>query len=101
ALERLRARSEPLVAELPPEPGSRAARYAHLLAGPVAAAERAPRPAPAATGTGPAPTRAPAPAPGRGLEDRVADLEAHVAELRAALESLRGPEGGPGRPGTA
>lgn len=75
-LERLAAREPALAAVLPRQPGTKEARTAHLFCGPVEAAVMA---APAA-----------ARAPAAGAEDeRVAELEAAVAELRQQMESLR------------
>lgn len=68
-------RDPPLVAALPRQPGAREVRYAHLLAGPVAAEPE--QPVHAASS---APT----------LAERVARLEADVADLRQRLESLSG-----------
>jgi uncharacterized protein YceH (UPF0502 family) len=79
-LDEMQSRSEdkggPLVVQLPRAPGSREARWAHLLCGPVdvgaaeASAAAAPESAP------------------QGLAARVASLEQEVAELRAALSRL-------------
>jgi uncharacterized protein len=77
-LEELRDRTEekggPLVVQLPRAPGSREARWAHLLCGPVEMTVAA---APAV-----------APAEGNGLAGRVATLEQEVAELRAIVMDL-------------
>lgn len=71
-LERLASReSDPLVVKLPRQPGTKEARWAHLLGGPVdltaseAAHEAAPR------------------------TDRIAALEAAIAELREEMRELR------------
>lgn len=81
-LDELAARSEdkggPLVVQLPRAPGSREARWAHLLCGPVdtgSAAAAAPEPAAPAIGVG-------------GLAGRVAALEAEVAQLRAFVQEV-------------
>ncbi len=69
----------PFVVKLPRQPGTREARYAHLLGGEVvvpAVVEDA------ATST---PARPTAPS----LAERVGRLEAEVTELRAAIEELR------------
>ncbi len=67
----------PLVAVLPRQPGSREARYVHLLGGPVEAQARdfggEVREAPAA---------------GPTLAGRIAELEAEVAVLRAAVARI-------------
>lgn len=79
-LEELQERSSekggPLVIKLPRAPGSREARWAHLLCGPV---DEALLSAPAAG------TAAPA---SLALQSRVEALEAEVAMLRATLEKL-------------
>ena len=77
-LERLLQREPALVTALPLAPGQREIRYMHLLGGPIdlealaAASAAAPR----------------EPAAG-ALADRVEQLEAEVAELRAQVEALR------------
>ncbi len=74
-LEGLAGRSTPLVVQLPRQAGKREARYAHLLAGEVdlSTLEVAPEPASSRE---------------RGLADRVAVLEAQMAEVLARLEGL-------------
>jgi len=72
-LQKLASREPALVKILPRQPGTKEARYAHLLSGDVEGFE-----APA----GGSETKT----PGEGLSERVARLEAEVAELRAALE---------------
>jgi uncharacterized protein len=86
ALRRLADQEEPLVAELPLQPGRKEPRFAHLLGGPVdvAAAESAPVAAPEAM----------AAARARGdrldqLEQRVEQLEEQVESLKAAFEGFR------------
>ncbi len=71
----------PFVVRLPRLAGTREARYAHLLGGEVVLPAAGEEPAAAP------PARVAAPA----LAERVARLEAEVAELRAALEQLRRP----------
>ena len=61
---------EPLAARLPKSPGTREARYAHLLSGPVETLAQAES----------AVSRSP---------DRLEKLEAEVAELREAVEDLK------------
>lgn len=77
ALARLAERNPPFVQRLPRLPGTKEARYAHLLCGsiePSALTERA----------------VAAAAPGAGtLAERVAALEATVERLRADLEEFR------------
>lgn len=72
----LAARDEPLVVELPRQPGHHQTRWAHLLSGPVDASQLA---APVA----PVPS-APAPV----ADDRVAALEETVASLQARIDRL-------------
>jgi uncharacterized protein len=83
-LQTLMTLPEPLVAQLPRQPGQKEVRYAHLLAGepeadaPHAAAEpAAAEPAPAAA------SRL------ETLEEEVASLRSEVAELRSLLEDFR------------
>jgi len=66
---------EPLVMRLARQAGSREARYAHLLAGCPQVAEAA--------------AETPAVEHGPSLSERVAALEADVAELKRALEQFR------------
>ncbi len=75
-LQKLMEREPPLVALLPRQPGTKESRYAHLLSGAV---ETLPVPAAAATG----------PEDGLQQEQRIAQLEATVNELRAEIASLR------------
>jgi len=85
-LQKLMERDPALVAVLPRQPGTKESRYAHLLSGPVesaiaAAASFAPRAvvefAPREAGDDPA------------HEERIARLEATVAELRQEISALR------------
>jgi uncharacterized protein len=78
-LERLASREPALAVRLPRATGQREERWMHLLAGPVDIAALATT----------APPRESAPRP--DLEDRVAALEAEVAELRARLAALEKP----------
>lgn len=73
-LDALGRRDEPLAVRLARQPGQKDARYAHLVGG-----------EPDATEVG---TAAPSAGAGRSLADRVAALEAEVAELRAAIADL-------------
>jgi uncharacterized protein len=75
-LQKLMEREPPLVTLLPRQPGSREARYAHLLSGPVEFAISA---APAAQPDASTPQH----------EDRIAQLESTVAELQRELASMR------------
>jgi uncharacterized protein YceH (UPF0502 family) len=76
----------PLAIVLPRQPGSREARYAHLLGGPVEAASHA------HNGLSAVPySAAPSIAERTSMESmaaRVAELEAEVAALRAAVERI-------------
>jgi uncharacterized protein YceH (UPF0502 family) len=73
-LEEMAGRSTPLVVQLPLQAGKREARYAHLLAGEIdlTTLESAPDPTPRE----------------KGLSERVALLEAQMAEVLAKLEGL-------------
>ena len=78
-LQKLTEREPSLVAMLPRQPGTKEARYAHLLSGPV---ESIPLPA------------SPAPVPSIATttpeqDDRIAQLESTVAELRREVTALR------------
>jgi uncharacterized protein YceH (UPF0502 family) len=69
---------------LPRQPGTKEARYAHLLSGgieslPIAAAEPAYARREAGTVS----------APDSGHEERIAQLEANVAELKQEMAALR------------
>jgi uncharacterized protein YceH (UPF0502 family) len=79
-LDRLATREPNLVLRLGRAPGQREDRYAHLLCGPVTAAEHAAASA--------APARA-ADADDAGLASRVQDLEAQVEALQRELANLR------------
>ncbi|HYC71394.1 MAG TPA: YceH family protein [Opitutaceae bacterium] len=89
-LGELAGRTPPLVAVLPRQPGSREARYAHLLAGPVETVSLHP-PAPAGA-TAPREDRG-SPAASREI-DRLAQLEAEVAALKAEVAALKARLGG-------
>jgi uncharacterized protein YceH (UPF0502 family) len=78
ALQRLAEHDPPLVTSLPRVPGQKEVRYAHLLSG-----EPDPGDYPAAAPPAP-------PAVDAGLEERIATLEAEVAELRRELAALSG-----------
>lgn len=75
-LQRLAQREPPLVRVLPRQPGTKEARYAHLLSGDAAAA---------------APLAVPEAEPARGnvAGDRVARLENEVAALRKEVAELK------------
>jgi uncharacterized protein len=74
-LERLMRREPPLAAVLPRQPGTKESRYAHLLSGPVETQVAVADPA----STQDAPLR----------EERIAQLEATVEELRREIATLR------------
>jgi uncharacterized protein YceH (UPF0502 family) len=78
-LDELQSRSEdkggPLVVQLPRAPGSREARWAHLLCGPVDISNPTDAASEPAVSSG-------------GLAGRVAALEAEVAQLRTAFADL-------------
>src|ERR1700756_2324780 len=80
ALHLLMRREPPLVKILPRQPGTKESRYMHLLSGDVIAAEHAEKELSAET-------------QGAGKTtqdgDRVAQLEAEIAELRRELNTLR------------
>jgi uncharacterized protein YceH (UPF0502 family) len=85
----------PFVVRLPRAPGTRDARYAHLLSGPVAGELPAPATlhiSAAAEGAAPAAAAAAAGLHGERteLEGRVARLEALVGQLRSDIDELRG-----------
>ena len=73
-LQRLVEREPALATVLPRQPGSREARYAHTLCGEVAPQSE---------------SAAPTPAAATMHEDRIAQLEAAVAELREEIAMLR------------
>ena len=72
-LEGLQEREEPLIVQLPRQPGRKEHRYGQLLGGDIVAEERAPSAMEA----------------GSSRQDRVAQLEAEVAELKTELASLQ------------
>lgn len=75
-LQRLMEREPPLVAMLPRQPGTKESRYAHLLSGPVESMTMPARPAA---------EREAAPE----NEERMARLEAIVAEMQQEIAALR------------
>ena len=95
ALERMARRDDPLVVHLPRQSGQKETRWMHLLGGdvdltaPSVATPEPPAPAPGLPAPGlPAPGL-PAPGlPAPGLAARVAELEDRVAALEAALAEL-------------
>jgi hypothetical protein len=95
-LDQLLGRPEPLVRRLPPSPGTRAERWCQLLCPTLHPLDRAPA-APMSAATGPnenAPRLESSGGQGGmdlGLADRVATLEAQVAELRSRLDAFDEP----------
>ncbi|MGA3135449.1 MAG: YceH family protein [Terracidiphilus sp.] len=78
-LQKLMEREPPLVAVLPRQPGTKESRYAHLLSGPVESAAFAAESALVRREAG----------EDSGQEERIARLEAAVAELRQEIAALR------------
>jgi len=74
ALQRLSQRDPPLVRMLPRQPGTKEARYAHLLSGEVEIAE---------------PAHEPAPADNTADSERIARLESEVGSLKAEIAELK------------
>ena len=95
-LQKLAEREPPLAAVLPRQPGTKEARYAQLLSGPVESLLAAPALFRATPSDSAAPSVltsefAPAPIAGDapGQEGRIAQLEAAVAELRQEMAELK------------
>ncbi|HET9400905.1 MAG TPA: YceH family protein [Candidatus Acidoferrales bacterium] len=82
ALNLLLRREPPLVAQLSRQPGTKEARFAHLLSGELEIAVSSPSPA-SVSGEEPSSNQ---PSPPR---DRVAELQRAVEELRAEVSELR------------
>ena len=80
ALQRLMQREPPLAAVLPRQPGTKEARYAHLMSGDIdlTAYEHAPTASPTVASS----------SADSDLRDRVARLEEEVAELKSRVEEL-------------
>jgi uncharacterized protein len=76
-LQKLMERDPALAAVLPRQPGTKESRYAHLLSGPVESVTASPAAAAAL------------PIAGAGSDERIAQLEATVAELRDEVAALR------------
>ena len=82
-LQRLMKREPPLVKVLPRQPGTKEARYAHLLSGDVEERQAEPTPGVAA-----------ARSPGSGeriarLEDQVENLQSEIADLKRQFAAFR------------
>jgi hypothetical protein len=90
-LQKLSERTPSLVAVLPRQPGTKEARYTHLLCGPVEAIAAAPVASRQYSAPVPAYASAPAFAPSDdpAHESRIAQLEAVVARLESQLAELR------------
>ena len=84
-LQKLMEREPPLAAVLPRQPGTKEARYMHLLSGPVEAIAAAFAAEPAF----PRREGGPDSALNEGHEDRITQLEATVKELRQEVAVLR------------
>jgi uncharacterized protein YceH (UPF0502 family) len=85
-LQKLMDRDPSLAAILPRQPGTKEARYAHLLSGPVEAASVVEHmPAPRTYSTQPVPVVSEDPA----HEARIAQLESTVTELQQEIAALR------------
>ena len=84
-LQKLMEREPALVCMLPRQPGTKESRYAHLLSGPVEAAPAAENPLAPRTSFHAA---ASAVGDNSAHEDRIAQLEATVAELTRKIEAL-------------
>ncbi len=82
-LQHLIERQPPLAAMLPRQPGTKEARYAHLMAGEVAAWEAPAAATPHASTGGNSSDRM------ERLEQEVAGLKSEVASLKAELEAFR------------
>lgn len=72
-LDELKKRDEPLILELPKQPGQKEARYAHLLSGEISAEAIA-----TTTFT-----------PAQAKQDQIAKLEAEIEELKNGFAALR------------
>lgn len=72
-LDELKKRDEPLIAELPKQPGQKEARYAHLLSGEISAEKLESVPH----------------TPTQARQDQIAKLEAEVEELKTNYANLR------------
>src|SRR5579872_4648743 len=82
-LRRLMEREPPLVKILPKQPGTKEARYAHLLSGDVGAFETEPNPAPSTAGSSPASDRI------TRLENEIESLQKEIADLKQQFAAFR------------
>jgi uncharacterized protein YceH (UPF0502 family) len=88
-LQKLAERDPALVAVLPRQPGTKEARYAHLLCGPVESASAPELAAPPRTAYRPTPIATDDLPAQPANQDRIAQLEATVAALRQEVAELR------------
>lgn len=82
SLDGLMRREEPVVVKLPPQPGQKEARFAHLLSGEINVEELA------ATAAA-RPSRPSGSERVDGLEERIAALESEIGEMRQMFEEFR------------
>ncbi len=87
-LQKLATRPEPLVLKLPRAPGTKEARFAHLLGGEIKFEAPAPDSSPTPASP-PASASLASPALTPSETDRLTQLEAEVAALRKELEELK------------
>ena len=86
-LQRLMKREPPLVAVLPRQPGTKEARYAHLMSGEVET--RAPEPASPADSTSPSTAASSSGERIMRLENQVLDLEREISDLKQQFAAFR------------
>jgi hypothetical protein len=89
ALQKLMEREPPLAAVLPRQPGTKESRYAHLLSGAVESVAADFAAVPVSTRREAGQIAAPDAGLVAGHEERIAQLEATVVELRSEMASLR------------
>ena len=82
-LRRLMEREPPLVKILPRQPGTKEARYAHLLSGDVDAFETEPSPAPSTGSSSPASERL------KRMENDIMNLQKEIADLKQQFAAFR------------
>jgi len=83
SLQKLMQREPPLAVMLPRQPGTKESRYAHLLSGPIDAAEIAAQPSASVIPMTAADARV------ARLEEQVASLQSEVSELKQMFEGFR------------